>query len=123
MFPPKKSKYGNKKVTYAGQIFDSIGERDRYFYLQEAERQGRIKDLKCQVRFPLDVNGLKVCAYIADFVYFLPDGHRIVEDYKGAITDVFRLKAKLFKAIYGMEVKISGRKICPLTICETERRK
>jgi len=116
MFPPKKSKYGNKKVQYQGMTFDSIGERDRYFYLQEAERQGRIKNLQTQVSFDLTVNGQSICRYISDFVYHLnrhwkenpnsPIYETVVEDFKGFKTPEYKLKEKLMKAIHGITIRV-----------------
>jgi len=46
-----------------------------------------------------------ICKLIADFRYN-KNGEDIVEDYKGILTPVFKLKAKLFKANYGFDVKI-----------------
>jgi hypothetical protein len=115
MYPLKKSKYGNTKVTYNGMIFDSKGERDRYFYLQEAERQGKIQSLKHQVSYDLVVNGEKICRYIADFEYYknrvVVTSHSvglecIVEDFKGFKTPEYKLKEKLMKAIHGITIRV-----------------
>lgn len=130
----KKSKYGNKKVTAMGRKFDSIGERDRYFYLSEAQRRGEIKNLRCQVKFPMVVNDLHVCDYFADFVYEkhtsprlvinksearlcnldLVDFVEIIEDFKGVQTDVFKLKRKLMRACHGQEIKIVKKPTDPV---------
>ena len=48
-----RSKYGNKKKYYGGEMFDSKRELKRYQELQMLERIGRISDLKRQVRFEL----------------------------------------------------------------------
>lgn len=58
-----------------------------------------------QPRYPLVVNGLKVGTYVADFYYF--DNRKnvaVVEDVKGMLTPVYRLKKKLVKALYGIEI-------------------
>ena len=81
-----------------------MAEGRRYLELKLLAQQGEIENLKLQVRFPLLVNGVKVCAYVADFVYE-QDGIEIVEDRKGFQTPVFKLKKKLFEACY------PGRKI------------
>jgi hypothetical protein len=108
-FRPARSKYGNKKCVMNGVTFDSIGERDRYFYLTDAQRRGEITHLVTQQKFPLWVGDMHVCDYIADFVYTKNTASGpvpIVEDFKGMQTDVFRLKKKLMLAVLGIEIKI-----------------
>ena len=48
-----KSKYGNKKVIYDGIKFDSIVEKDRYIYLIQQQKKGKIRDLELQKSFLL----------------------------------------------------------------------
>jgi hypothetical protein len=103
----KRSKFGNKKCTYQGLKFDSKLELERWLFLKKCEAEGKIAELSRQEKFKLEVNGVKICDYIADFTYTsMLDGTLIFEDAKGVLTDVFRIKAKLFKAIYGYEIKI-----------------
>ena len=67
-----------------------------------------ITDLKMQTAYPIKVNGMHICKYIADFEYKNLAGEIIVEDTKGseASTDpLFKLKRKLVGAIYGIDVK------------------
>ena len=106
---PKPPKYKNKKIEFRGQKFDSIGERDRFLFLLQDEADGKIQNLERQVAFPMAINGQHICKYIADFVY-IQDGVKIVEDFKGVLTDTFQLKAKMFKAIYGFDITITKRK-------------
>ena len=54
--------------------------------------------------YPLRVNGALIGHYIADFVYWEND-ERVVEDCKGVKTPIYRIKCKLMKAIYGIEIK------------------
>jgi hypothetical protein len=54
------------------------------------------------------VNGILICTYIADFTY-TRDGKYIVEDFKGVLTDVFKLKRKLMKAIFNIDILISRK--------------
>jgi len=104
------SKYKNVKCTYNGIKFDSKGERDRYKVLEIREKSGEIYGLKTQVKFPIVINGVKVCNYISDFTYYLKDNHNIVvEDYKGVITGLFTLKKKLMKAVHGIDVLITNK--------------
>jgi hypothetical protein len=56
-----------------------------------------------QPRFPIEINGRKVCTYIADFSYN-SYGSRVVEDVKGMKTATYRLKAKLVEAVHGVTV-------------------
>ncbi len=64
------------------------------------EKAQLIRNLELQPRFPLIVNGTKVCTYIADFTYFERTG-RVIEDVKSkpTKTPVYRLKIKLFRAL------------------------
>jgi hypothetical protein len=63
------------------------------------ERIGIIHNLALQPKFPLVVNGVKVCTYIGDFCYQDQDRRVVIEDVKGARTAVYSLKAKLFHAL------------------------
>lgn len=107
---PGRNKYGAKKVEIDGRKFDSRAEGRRYSELKLLEQAGEISGLKCQVRFPLDVNGMHVADYIADFQYYEHLADRpTVEDVKGykkgGAYAVFSLKKKLLKAIYDIDVK------------------
>src|SRR5437763_231436 len=64
----KQIKYRNKKTDLGQGIFHSKLEAR---YNQECLlrlKAGEIKDYAVQVRIPLDVNGVHICDYIADFV-------------------------------------------------------
>ena len=112
------TKYRNRPEvsSLAGRRFDSAGERRRGEELVLAEKAGAIRDLRFQVTFRLDVNGVHITNYRADFVYEegLPHGtpgktavewHSIVEDFKGVVTDVYRIKRALIKACLGIEIR------------------
>jgi hypothetical protein len=108
-----RPKYGNKKVTVQGIKFDSKWESERYLYIKSLERAGRVRNLELQVRFALEVNGQKICTYIADFRYEKEnangDWEAIVEDAKGVETPEFKLKKKLMKACLGIEIFLSKK--------------
>lgn len=93
-----------------GITFDSRKEADRYLVLKCMEEDGIIEDLRRQVRYELvpafDVDGrhYRPVYYVADFVY-VEDGKEVVEDVKGMITDVYKLKSKLFARRYGKVIK------------------
>ena len=103
-------KYHNKKTVIDGIKFDSKIEAERYAQLKMMERAGVIRDLELQPSFELipsfRKNGKtwRRTLYKADFRYILSeDDSYIIEDVKGStavITDVFRLKQKLFEYKY-----------------------
>lgn len=98
------SKYRNKPIEIDGRVFHSQKEGRHYIALKTLERAGKISELECQVVYPLDVNGQRICKYILDFRYREAD-QRVHEDVKGVETPAFKLKRKLMKAIYGIEVR------------------
>lgn len=104
------TKYGAKKITVDGETFDSTGEANRYQQLRWLERAHEIKALSRQPSFVLSVNGSEVCELRGDFAYY-EGSRRIVEDFKGLMTPVFRLKRKLFKALHpDIELRVTNRK-------------
>lgn len=100
------SKYRNSKAIVDGIKFDSGAEGERYKILKAKERAGLIKNLELQKTYPLLVNGLKICDYRVDFVYEV-GGKTVVEDVKGQLHDVFKLKYKLMYACYGITILIT----------------
>lgn len=102
---PKVSKYGNVKTVIDGITFASKREGARYQELKLMERAGEIDLLMLQPKFRLDVNGEKICTYVADFQYDdLRTDKTVVEDAKGMKTPVYQIKKKLVKAIFGIEI-------------------
>tara|TARA_R100000988_G_scaffold101245_2_gene73736 strand:+ start:877 stop:1251 length:375 start_codon:yes stop_codon:yes gene_type:complete len=109
----KYNKYNAKKTEFMGYKFDSKWEAERYGQLSSMVLGGVIKDLERQVKYDIIVNDQKICRYIADFVYTLihenKKEEKIVEDAKGVQTADFKLKKKLMKAVFGIEIKISKK--------------
>jgi len=99
--PPK---YGNRKTVVDGITFHSAKEAKRYGELKLLQRAGEITSLELQPRFPIVINGVKVCTYVGDFGYVDHTGSPVIEDCKGFKTAIYRLKAKLMKAVHGIEV-------------------
>jgi len=106
-----RNKY--KNVKRGG--FDSKREYRRYNELVLLEKANLISELKLQVPFELlegftlhnhyecnkqKSNKVRPITYIADFVY-LENGFYVVEDSKGALTETYKLKRKLFLKKYG----------------------
>ena len=87
-----------------GIRFASRKEAKRYKELKLMVKAGMLVRFDRQVRYPLIVNGENVCAYIADFVTYDFEGTRKVIDTKGFRTPAYKIKKKLMKAIYGIDV-------------------
>lgn len=123
------NKYGNKKVIFDGEVFDSKREALRYQELKLLERCGGISDLRRQVTYELipvqrekstrvyskgrkkgqPIEGKvieKAVTYKADFVYKdnLTDKD-VVEDAKGMRTKDYIIKRKLMLYIHGIKVQ------------------
>lgn len=102
--PRKKNKYGARKTVVDGITFDSLGEAKRYGQLSNMQRAGMITGLTTHPVFKIEVNGLKICSYIADFMYETSAGERIIEDFKGFRTKEFIIKKRMMAAILGINV-------------------
>jgi len=94
---------GNAAFDY----FPSTAEAKRYASLMLLQSYGKIKGLQKQPNYPIEINGIKICNYRADFGYWEGDKF-IIEDVKpkGFTTDLFKLKKKLVEAIYGIKITI-----------------
>lgn len=115
--PRKRAKYKNVRTkSHDGIEHASKKQSVRWVLLRQMEREGKIRNLRREVPYQLEVNGSPVCRYVADHVYekrvgapgvfewWLP----IVEDVKSPITRkerLYRLKVKLMKACLGIEVQ------------------
>jgi len=97
------TKYHAKKTTLDGITFDSLMEARRYGELKLLLRNGEIDQLEVHPVYPLVVNDKRIGKYIADFKY-MENGREVVEDVKGVLTAVYRLKKKLMQAIYGTNI-------------------
>lgn len=107
----KKLKYKNEKIEIDNIKFDSKKEAKRYVELKQQEQAGIIKDLKLQVPFELQPSykkenkTIRAINYVCDFTYIDNNGKFIVEDVKGFINEVYKLKKKMFEFKYGVEIK------------------
>lgn len=101
-------KYRNEPIVVEGERFDSKREYRRWCDLKVMEQAGEIVQLRRQTRWKLIVGSVLVCTYVDDFDYMKGDtGERVVEDIKSPITaknPVYRLKRKLMKACYDIDV-------------------
>ena len=109
------NKFGAIKTEVNGLKFDSKAEARRYGQLLDLSRAGLITGLTMQVPFEL-APGVKLAGakrakpplrYIADFVYSDTKwGQIVVEDVKGVITPLFRVKQHLMKSVHGIDVRV-----------------
>ena len=108
---PIRSKYGNRIVEFDGYKFDSQGESMRYYQLKMLQKAGKISGLQVHVPFELIPKDEKHRAiyYEADFVY-IENGEKIVEDFKGFRTDVYKIKKRMMKWLYGIDIKETSDK-------------
>ncbi len=101
----RRSKFNATRVEHDGLKFASKKEARRHADLKRLERAGAIHNLETQVRIALHTMGGEVVGhYVADFRYLLPGRGVVVEDAKGFKTDLYRWKARHFKAEYGVEI-------------------
>jgi hypothetical protein len=113
--PAKRSKFGAVPTVVDGIRFDSKKEARRYQELKMLERAGEIRHLSIQPRYELRVGTHDVGSYVGDFRYeehvnqitpnLAPVWMCVVEDCKGVRTPVYRLKKKLMKALYGIDIR------------------
>ena len=101
------NKYHAKAIVVDGMRFHSIGEANRWFALRTLERNGQVKNLKRQVKFPLSIrteHGEFKRTYVADFVYD-EHGKQIVEDWKGFATGDYKIKRDLMQVLHGITIR------------------
>ena len=101
-----RRKYGNKPTLVDGHMFDSLKEANHYIGLKMRLRAGQISKLEIQPEYLITINSIRVCKIIPDFRY-VENGKVVVSDVKSPITrknPVYRLKAKLLKAVHGVEM-------------------
>jgi hypothetical protein len=92
----KKHKFNAKPGYLDGIYFDSQAEMERYGELKLLKLAGVVKSFKVHPKYK--VSNKKY--YELDFEVEYPDGHIEVEDVKGVETDIWKLKADLFKERY-----------------------
>lgn len=103
------NRYGNvaRKTEYGGMTYHSAFEAEYAQYLDTLKKAKQIKSWRRQVRMPLDVNNHHICNYIVDFEITHNDDSIEYTEAKGYETDVWRMKWKLFEALYGDKFKLT----------------
>ena len=98
-----------RKCVVLGMKCDSQLEGKRWLELSMMEKAGKIRNLRHHERYPLVVVGMKVCTYESDADY-VENGMHVTEDTKGRRSgpawSLFRLKAKLFRALHGYDISV-----------------
>lgn len=89
-----------KKQEYKGERYDSGFEARHAMDLDILLKAKKIKDWQRQVKIPLQVNGYHICNYYIDFVVQHLDGSTEYIECKGWASDLWKLKWKLFEALY-----------------------
>ena len=104
------SKYGNISAEHNGIQYHSKKEAAYAAELDLRIKAGDIKSWKRQVCIGIKINKCHICNYYIDFVVTHNDGVKEYIEVKGFETDVWKLKWKMFEALY------SKRKNTKLTI-------
>lgn len=97
------SKYGAKKQEFNGNMYDSKFEAGVAEYYETLLIANEIKEVKRQVRIPLEAYGIKVFTYIIDFILIHHDGHKEYVEAKGYETDIWKAKWKMLEAKLAIE--------------------
>lgn len=125
------SKYGASKVTYKGITFDSRYERDRYIYLCQLQKDGKISNLRLQTQFLLipqvtkfvevqlktkvryDARVVEMAAYYHNDFTYKEDDKYVCEEFKSEMTSKlpdYILRRKLMvQKIYAHNKKCHGK--------------
>lgn len=111
----KKSKHRNVKTNVDGIMFASKGESERYKVLKWMQAVGEISDLRLQhkiqiapgVRLPGAKRASPPIRYFADFFYRDRTGAVVIEDFKGRLTPIYKLKRHLL-SLQGIFITESG---------------
>lgn len=94
------NKFGNTKQEVNGIVYHSKKEAGYAHDLNLRKAAGDIKDWERQVKIPLDVEGFHIANYYIDFVVTHNDDTLEYVEVKGFETPEWRLKWKLFEALY-----------------------
>ena len=104
------SKYHAIRTEVDGIVFDSKKEATRWSELTLLQKHGEIRNLERQVKYTITINNVLICRYYADFRYedCKLGNEVVVEDVKGikngSAYSMFRIKKKLMRAVYGIEI-------------------
>ena len=96
------NKYNSQKTIIDGEVYDS--RKEAYYgqalFSELKSLNSKILSIERQVPFPIEVNGVHICTYKADYVVTPLTGKKEIHEVKGFETPVFKLKWKLMKVLY-----------------------
>lgn len=110
--PKRDLKYGNKPVMAGGERFASQKEYNHHMILVRRLGEGTIRNLRHEPPYQCVVNGALICTIKPDHVFEEKTEtggwrQRYVDTKSSAtITPLFKLKKKLFEALFGVELEI-----------------
>ena len=102
----KRSKYRNRRTICGAQhSHQSSKEANRCDELHLMVKGGLISELQLKKRYPIVIDGMKICDYEDDFNYVDNKTKTlIIEDCKGMKTRIYSLKKKLMLAVRGLTI-------------------
>jgi len=96
----RRSNRGAVRTSYNGVVYASKSEASYARHLDLLVTAKRIKSWDGQVRVSLVVEGVKVCTMVPDFLVQHRNGTQEYVEVKGFATPVYKLKRKLFEALF-----------------------
>ena len=97
------NKYGAKKIEYNGRLYHSKKEAEKAMELNLLQKAGKIKKIIPQYKVDLTIYGIHICNYYPDFYVEWANGDVEIIEIKGFVTPDWKLKWKLFEAVYKVE--------------------
>lgn len=95
------NKFRNRKTQCLSKhMHDSAFEASYCDRLLSMKMSKEIIDYEVQKAFDLKINNIIVCRHIVDFVVITKEGHGECHEVKGFQTDVWKLKHRMFNAMY-----------------------
>jgi hypothetical protein len=93
----RRNKFGAKKTSYNGVLYDSKLEAAVALELDMLKRARKVERWQRQVTVDLrGMGGTLICRHKVDFFVTFRDGHQEYWEAKGVRTAVWRIKYKLF---------------------------
>lgn len=100
MYKQKIGYYNVPKHKYGNKQYDSKFEAGYGWELEMRQKAKEINSFETHQKIELIVNDYHICNYYIDFVVYHNDGTIEYVETKGFTTEVWRLKWKLFEALY-----------------------
>jgi len=101
----KQSKYHAIRTQNAdGTWSDSLREARFDAQIMLLQHDPKTARVVRKEKFPIVVNGEKICTFVSDWFVEKKTGEKIVYDAKGVKTPIYKLKKKLVKALYGLDI-------------------